>query len=329
MNAAQILAMRPSELFPGNEAQIRTAFRILVKDWHPDHCTDPDARKVFEHLTRSRNLALTGGEADHVVLTRQNGTKFQVYYLRRTTLSGREIMITKSAVTHFITDDEEMKRARIEPKLKFVNESMRKEFERYLPVKVREDDLSGGVFLVYRRNPDQILLRDLMEYQAMPDVHVMWLVSRLLNLASFMEYNGVVHCGFLPTNLLVCPKMHSVSLVGPSTFITKIGQRPWAVPGEVLGLYPRLRDKGTVLESSKLDLLTIRHVATRALGLETLGDVRAANIRQSLKSWLLSPAPDSAALDFKNWANFRGKGIWTDYQVDPVKVYEELAHRGK
>lgn len=338
MTAEQILAARPSVLFPGTPAQVKQRFKQLATSWHPDHCTLPQAATVFQHLVKCRDAALRGEEGlQRVVFTRSSpvpgkGGQFALSYIGARKTECGQLYVSYDNVSYLVVPEQAgLAEQAVAMRWSFADAKMQDEMTKYLPRHNRTEATTQGQLLVYRRNSDQILLADLLAWHktsgtALDHRHVMWMVSSLLNTLCYLEIQKTAHCALLPHYLLVSPDMHSVALCGPPMYATPFGKRPKAVPQEVLDAYPRLRTKSTVVENSRLDLTMLRRLALQALGVANVALLaRNTALPEGMRKWLASPAPASAVEDYIEWEKARGKRSFTPYGTTASEMYVALA----
>lgn len=338
MDAKQILASRPSQLLPGDNAAVKRRFGELVRVWHPDHCSRPDARDVFQHIVKCRDARLRGEEGlQRMVFTRtrpgpDQKPKFALDYIHSARTECGAVFVSYDNVSYLV---EPGHAAFAEPAVnmrwQFPDAKVEAEMTKYLPRRNRAEHTEQGLLLVYKRNSDQMLLSDLLAYEAkqgrtIPHRHVMWMISSLLNTCCYLEIQKTSHCALLPHYLLVSPDMHAVALTGPPMYATPFGQRPKAVPKEVLAAWPRLRAPDTVIENSLLDLTMVRLLARRALGQSNVALLaRDTSLPEGLRQWVCSPAPKSALKDYTAWEAARGKRTFTPYDNTASEMYVGLA----
>lgn len=324
MDAATILATKPRKLFAGDETAVKRAFRKLVAIWHPDRCTDPMAAEVIAHLTRAKEAVLNGGNTNSITLERQNGTKFRMDYIRHCTIDNITVFTGATSVAYLIPNSiSDLARAAQNHRWKFANKKMEDEMQRFLPPYVRTENLKDGMLMVYRRTSSQILMRDLMSLHVgrIPPVHVSWMITRMNNIACYLEWAKMSHFAMLPEFLLVDLDSHGVCLVGPPLFLTEEGKRPLAVPQEVISMLPALRDKGTVA-ASKHDRLLIRETAMALLG--SHGGVRLKNdpeVRDDVANWVISPPAPSAPADYEKWESALGPRKFIKFETTAEDLY--------
>lgn len=335
MQAEEILATTPTRLFPGGPDKVKARFRELAAAWHPDHCADPKAAEVFQHILRCRNAVLAAPEGKlRMQFTRTSpaageARQFTLEALHGSTFESGKILVSLSNVSYLVERDplklvpQAMKR-----RWEFFDGKMQHEISKYLPQHNKSVETTEGFLTVYRREPDQILLSDLLRWQGgkLEPAHVMWVVSSLLNLCSYFEVAKVAHCAILPHYVLLNLEQHRASLTGPPLYATPWGHRPVAVPKEVLGAYPSLAVKSNVVADSRLDLTLVRKLAMNALGHTNPALVaNDKNLHPGLRQWLTTPAPASAVEDYVNWEKLRGKRRFTQYPATASEVYVALA----
>jgi hypothetical protein len=182
---------------------------------------------------------------------------------------------------------------------------MQGELSKFLPDLVRK---KGNVH-IYRRKSSQVLMLDL-EMPIAPE-HTAWMVSRMMNIACYLNWAGLSHCAISPEFLLVDLEGHGVALTGPTSYMTKIGERPEAVPARTFSAVPSLSMKETVA-SPKIDLSLIRRTALTLMGERT---------KASFKNWLLLPPAVNAFKDYEGWCKALGKRTFVKYPTTAQEIY--------
>lgn len=321
-NAASILAASPKALFTGDAALINSEFRKYARQWHPDHNKDEQAAEVMEHLIRSRDRALKKDFGPSIVLEREDGSKFRMEYLTMRVADGVTVFVGVSSVAYLVNDaiNDLVARA-VNRKWKFANSDMEKEMIRFLPVFVREIKLKSGRLLVYRRTPDQVLMSDLIAHEKIVSPHASWMITRMLNIACYLEYAGVSHLSIAPEFLLVSLEHHGVSLTGPALYITPCGQRPKAAPRRTIEAIPRLKISDTMAEG-RFDLQLIRQTALDLLGDPSGNRIRNdPAIRQETVQWVSSVPAKSAIADYTAWEKSLGERKFVAYPKSARDIY--------
>lgn len=327
MTADEILNLKGASLFPGDATEIKRRFRELSLKWHPDHSSDVRAQDVLEHLVRQRDAALHGPKLERAVFALDSGKSFSFEYLSKRRWEAGEIYVTASAVVYRVEPAQrDLAHLAGQHVWKFPTDKFRDEMTRFLPNHVRTVETSTlGTLMIYRRNPDQVLMADLLDRieGPVPVPHAMWFVSALMNICSYLYITEQTHFGLSPEVLLVSPPMHSVALTGPCLYLARHPDRPRAVPSAVLSRYPSLRDKKAAVPHFVADTTEVRSIAMSALGAHDIHQLRSnPDIPPGFKSWLLSAPDRNSVKDYGHWEDKRGTRRFTPYDLTAQQVYD-------
>jgi hypothetical protein len=329
-----------TKLFPGDKKAVNSHFRTLVSKWHPDHNTEPNARSVYEHVVKLRNIALdllkgnAAPKAGSTLLNREyttkDGAKSRFSYLRLHPGDLGDILIGTRTLTYEIGDDyEDVAEAEIlrAGNLAYADDKMRNEMQRYLPTLKRSLKIGDKTVLFYDRPADCVLLEDLKTFLGgkVAPVHVAWIVSSLMNMVCYLNWAKLVHGAISLDTVLVCPAKHSIILVGGWGYATVAGDRPVLLPRRTMSLIPRLIVKGETV-STKVDIDLIKDIAQDLLGAPGgTGLHLDKSIPRPLIDWTLSPSSDDAIDEYGVWTNTLnaafGKRKFVEMSVSPNSVY--------
>lgn len=342
-DAQAILAIDISsapKLFPGDRKAVNAKFRTLVSNWHPDHNSAPDARSVYEHLVKLRNIALdllSGGTAPKptsALASREyvtaEGAKSRFKYLRQRSGDLGDIIIGSRTIVYEIgVDYRDVAEAEIlrVGGLDYADDKMRNEMKRYHPVLKRSLVLGDKIVLFYDRPSDCVLLEDLKVFLGgkIAPVHVAWIVSSLMNMVCYLNWAKLVHGAISLDTVLVCPAKHSIILAGGWGFSTPIGERPVLLPRRTTSLVPRLIVKGETV-TTKVDIDLVKDIAQDLLGAPGgTGLHFDKTIPRPLIDWTLSPSTDDAVDEYNIWTSTIhaafGKRKFVEMSVSPNSVY--------
>lgn len=337
LTATDILAIAPEapiSLFPGETADVKARFRVLAKEWHPDHNPDPRAGDVLRHLTLLRSVAL--GKAvkpaaakapTERTFTTAQGKAWRLRFLTSRPTEEGEVFVGRHIVAYLIRPDlADLAAAAVNHRFHFADRGMEEEMARFLPIRETAVETTEGTIFVYKRTDDQVLLRDLLAHQGgqVAPVHAAWLTSALENIACYLGWSKLVHGAIGPDSLLVSPKFHSVALTGPVLYATPVGQRPKALPGRTMHLLPRLGLPGVPADAA-LDPELIRLTVREALG-DPAGTalLHRADLPREVALWLVTPPADDAFRDYGTWEAARsafGQRRFAEFKVSPEDVY--------
>lgn len=323
MTAADILAKGHRELFPGVEKAIKAEFARLAKQWHPDRNPDPQAKVVIAHLTEMKAAALGRTKPFTEQFERENGTKFRMEYRRTMRGNACQVYVGPSSVAYLVSAAHEHLADKASArKWTYADKKMEDEFSRFLPRLRREERLVGGRLFIFSRTPDQILMRDLMAMEGkIPGPHVAWMISRMMNLAVYLEWAGISHLSISPEFLLVSLEHHSVSLTGPSLYTTSLGKRPKFAPASTINLLPAMKRPDYEVDSVA-DRQLIRQVGRELLGDPSGNRIKLdPTVRPEIAQWLSSTPPASAHDDYAAWEACLGERRFVVYPKTAQELY--------
>ncbi|WP_095201954.1 J domain-containing protein [Mesorhizobium carmichaelinearum] len=344
-SASEILTIRPSDarsLFPGDAIAIRKAYRQLAAAWHPDHCCDKRAAQIFAHLTSLREAALRIVQSARPTLRERTyhaaGAKTcrMRFYSEQPGPLG-DVLVGRSHVVYeapeAFGDIVEAEAANIRS-LAFAGPEMAAEMKRFLPAFDRVVARSGIKASVLDKPRDAVLLGDLLRYMGgrLEPVHVAWIVSGMLNLASYLHWRGLAHCAIACETVFVDPQSHAVMLIGGWGFATHYGARPAAIPERTAAAIPRLMLKGE-LASPDIDLGLIRATACDLLATPGGGGlVLAPDIPSAMRDWLLLPPAQHAYEDYTRWqeclARSFGLRKFVPFSTTAADIYRQKTNFG-
>lgn len=314
MNAAAILSIpesEPERLFR-HVATITADYRELLKRWHPDLNTAPEAPQVAAHIT-----ALYRGVIEQVrkgaynppgwrEITGKDGRSFKIKFLARRPFELGEMLISTNLVTFLIDrahEDMVIQGLKMIGTMRYPNEKFRKSLSPHLPNVVRSVETSAGWVIAVRKEPHEVLLSDLIAHLGgnIEPKHTAWIISSLLNLACFLEVSGMTLNGMTPETVFVSPAKHSVSLYGGWWYAQGAGKLIRSLPPKVFPLASR-RLREHKIASAELDVECIRAIGRACLGDPTGGSLRGrADLPAPFTQFLQLPSAKSALVEYENW----------------------------
>lgn len=344
LSASQLLSLsEPERIFTTPDAKIiHKEFLHLAAKWHPDVCKDPKADDVLAHLTVLRKRADEKVEMGFwqapglLTLKMKTGKPLLVKYKKHHTFELGDFYVCNTSVVYLLkAGNSEFVDffMRAMSQYKFASDRMKEEISRYLPIIGNKtlralETIDGREVLVIKKNADQILLRDLVDHFGTLDPrHSTWIVSCLLNLACYLEYNNQTLNDFSLDTIYVSPEHHSVSLLGGWWYSVPRGSRLTAVPRRTLNILPP-KVLSTKLASRRTDLELIRLVARELFGDKT-GFGSIPGVSDIILNWMRFPSSGSAKKDYSYWTDvvlkkaFGGKRTFTKLEVTSEQIYKE------
>ena len=317
LTADEILAfpaLEPERFFAGPDADaIKKVVRSLSMKWHTDRNDDPRAGDVFNRVQKLADAA-----ADKIKLgtweipgllrfSSKDGAQFELKYASKLAIDVGTMYVGRNAVGFDISLDNldllENAERRIGG-LTYANDAMRAEYARYFPAITKKVETGTGAVLILSKTPDVLLLQDVLAHYngKMPPRHAAWVISRLLNIACYLERQGqVAHNAIGPDTVFISPQHHSACLLGGWWFAAGLGEKLMAASQRMVLAAPQ-----DVLQKKVGDGRTDMEMI-KALGRELLGDstgVRLANdsaVPPALVDWLQLSTHQSAVATYREW----------------------------
>jgi hypothetical protein len=150
---------------------------------------------------------------------------------------------------------------------------------------------------------DAVLLKHLVAHMGgqMPPKHAAWVVSSLLNLASFFEITDLTHNAISPETVFVSAQHHAAYLLGGWWYAAPARARIELLPESTYAVMPRSMAISKRADI-RLDLESIRAVGRTILGDATgLGLVGRKDLPKPMVDFLRLPSAHSAIEDYRAW----------------------------
>lgn len=304
--AEQLLALTPIQartLFAGDADAVAARFRELARIWHPDRNRASGAVSVFAHLVDLHEVARRADAplAEEVFRT-VDGRSFRLRWRARRAGDLGEMVIGDHVIGHVVPADlDVLSRAADEWQPPFADPGMQVEMARSLPRRVATLLTAEGRVFVERKQPGEVLLRDLMRLGPVHPRQAAWMATRLVNIACWLQWAGIAHGAIGPDTLLVSPADHSLALTGPFLCAGRFGTAPTVLPERTLAWAPRYASQGAVLDKRldpELVRLTLRELLGDAAGTRLASD---PTFPKPFAHWLLMPTGEGARSDFPAW----------------------------
>ena len=302
----------PEKLFTSPD-EAKAEARQLFMAWHPDRNRDARANEVFMHVralfeAAEAKVAQGTWEVPGLLrLTSKSGAQFDVRYARKVAVDVGTMYVGRKFVGFDVSADnlDLLESAEdILQGLPYLNDAMQAEFSRYFPEVARKVETATGTFVLVNKDPGVLLLQDVLDhYQGkLPARHAAWVISRLLNIACYLEVAGKVsHNAIGLDTVFISPAQHSAHLLGGWWFAAGLGAPLKAAAQRmVLCAPPDVLQKK--VGDSRTDMEMIK-----ALGRELLGDstgVRLASdsaVPPALANWLQLSTHQSAVATYQEW----------------------------
>ena len=278
MEAAEILSVtKCGDLFPYGEDKVKSKYKELAKEWHPDTNDDPDALNVFTKITELYNQALellANGQwekTNYILISKDNGKKIALNYDTYFDFELGTCYVTKTKIVYVLGNDKEKYYdnaiQRINS-LRYKDKKMEDDLSRFFPKIYQTFKTNNGEYvIVLDKTEDVYPLKDVYEYfdERIDDRHVAWIISRLCNLTCYLNFSGLVHNGININNCFVSPKNHSIMLVGGWWYTTKEEESMIGTTKDIFAIMS-VSSKGSKRSSPLTDLESVKLLGRQLLG---------------------------------------------------------------
>lgn len=326
------------DLFTFDAIKIKSEYKSLVKQWHPDNGLSHDS-EVFEHITQLYHKGLklleegAWEQTNTKYITKANGKIMKITYQEILEFELGKYYVCPRHVICIISDgfkkyvDNALVKIR---SLKYANENMRVEFSRYVPNIIDTyESKSGEYVIVMSKTEDVFPLKTVFgHYSNQIDCkHVAWIISRLQNITCFLQYNNISHLGINLSSCFISPQNHSILLFGGWWYTTNIGSK---IIGTSKDIYDILPAKSKTCKNAEriIDLESIK-----ALGRQLLGEpngrklAERTDIPKSIVQFFNAGSESDAIIEFNKWNktldNAYERRQFTSMNVTKQQLYQQ------
>ncbi len=219
-----------------NLAHFKTEFNAIVKQIHPDYCTDAGAVEATAKMNIWKHQYENGKPfTDDAGVFKTNG--YWVHF--SSALPNLTVSVNNYNKFQQLRSDADI------------------HFKKYLPKECRRQTDGAFRFLFEKR---AIPLSGLQ----LPQEHVNWVLNRLLEYIAYLSQSGFVHGGLNPESVFIVPENHGIQVVS-FYHLAKKNSRIHTVSGRYMNWYPAQVLK-TKIASPVTDLECAKRIAASLLG---------------------------------------------------------------
>lgn len=172
---------------------------------------------------------------------------------------------------------------------------MERYFKNLFPQVISEyNTLDNKHIIVISKTKDVYPLRAVIENVfngEIPDKHLAWMISRLINICCFLKMNGLVHNGINIDNCFVSTDFHSILLLGGWWYTTDEDSAMIGTSKDIYNIMPPLV-KANKISKSITDIESIK-----AFGRQYI----STSAPQAFKNFLSSGTKESSIEESKKW----------------------------
>lgn len=314
------------DIFPRDISQIKTVYQQLVRKYHPD--VSGLERKAADQLyirinrfyqeaeNRLQDINKTIRVSKEFVTA--SGVTKRISYLRESSFELGVQYIGSSIVSYefFGNGKKYAENARENlGTLKYSDSGMADEFSKCVPKFVDLLDLkNGNSLLVLEKAPGYFRLQDILNCypDGIPDRHVAWIVSRLLNLCCFFKSLNLSSNGISLDNCFINPEFHALTLVGGWWYSVGIGEPMLGTKKEIYNLMTPLL-KTEKRGSSLTDIESVKYLGRYLIKNQPVPD--------SFEAWLNGGSTLSPFEEFQRWDDSLTES-YGSHQFIPMELAE-------
>lgn len=137
-------------------------------------------------------------------------------------------------------------------------------FDKYLPQSAR---FENGILTFSFENRSIPLVK-----KELPQIHVNWILNRMLEFSAWMSEIGIVHCGLNPDNVFIVPETHGIQVTS-FYHMTKSGGKVGTISAKYQTWYP------PQLFTDKIAADTIDLELSQKTAIYLLGDISGTGIK--------------------------------------------------
>lgn len=191
-------------------------YKKYAKQIHPDICHEAGAKDALTKLNEYKEELEKGK-------SHMDDAGTIVYRVNSTGITGNKLILEHS-LNHFNT-------------LLSYKEKMDKDFQRYIPVSAKLTSIPNQANVAKLDFNLNLRCIPLSALGTLPQGHVNWILSRMLEYIAYINKKGFVHCGINPDSVYVEPINHGINVIS-YYHMTKIGSKMGTASGKYLYMYP-------------------------------------------------------------------------------------------
>jgi len=265
--------INPKQLFGKTDPVAE--YRRLASLWHPDKGGDA---KVSAHINKLNDLRIKRADDAIIMLTDSQNKPHAFNCAVQHSFELGKVLLTDTNIAYAVNSSNEDlvdRQRNAIYRMKFKDKAMKDKYLQYCLPKIQksfkciEDDMH---YTVIDKPNDVLRLSDVLSHFGgkLPERHVAWIVSRLLDLCCYLQYTGLSHNGINSENVFICPEFHTVSLLGGWFYAAPLGEKLVAAPRKTIEYAPSdlLSNK---IGDTRTDLEMVKATARELLGDITSG----------------------------------------------------------
>lgn len=205
-------ATSPVHVFKNIENGWKDEYKYYVGLVHPDKCDHPRAHEAVSKLNKYKQELERG-----IDITDESGTGR--YFVKQLILKDTDYRLREVSFNNYRT-------------LMDLKSEASKELKKYLPENM---EFQKDMLTISFRNR----AIPLSSLETLPQEHVNWVLSRMIEFVGYMSMEGYVHAGINPDSIFIMPESHGLVCTSFYHMVRK-GTRLQTVSGKWKSFYPEM-----------------------------------------------------------------------------------------
>lgn len=269
------------------KSDLKKSLNDILKKIHPDICKDPNANLATNKLLELKEEFLNGKKyIDESGEFKTNGY-FSWY-------SENKDLIKKSLDNFNL--------------LKSYKDEASLNFHKYMPEKM---EIIGGKLEV-KFNERAIPITDLQ----LPQKHVNWILSRILEFASWLNQMGYSHNGINPESIFIMPESHGIQ-VASYYLLSKVNTPVNGISGKYQHWYPSEMFSSKMI-TNDIDISLAKKTAIYLLGDKSGVGVKLRkdpDVNKDFLNFVISQHDESTGLVWKEYREILSKNFKKEFHI--------------
>ena len=282
------------DIFPNNILNAKLKYKELAKKWHPD--VNGGNEDVFNHITKLYNEAISDikkgtFKASNYIEIKTLDKTIQMHYLACLDFDFGKYYICNNNIVYIFnsgTDKFFNNAIDIINKIKYQDENMKNMFKNFMPdIHSTYKTIDGNNVLVLKTKKNIYPLSLVLKHfnNKMETKSSCWIISRLSNIACFLESSSIVHNSLSVDNIFIEPDTHSVYIYGGWWFSGIKNTKMIGVNSEIYNIMPVLI-KNSKKYGTETDLESIK---------------TNSNIPEEIITFITDGCSDNAIKEYQKW----------------------------
>lgn len=328
LDATEILKSKVySDIFSKDKAEAKKQFRTYMKMYHPDVNSEPIAVRVYrriQDLYNVNDVTHASASVEDTKIFKDKKTKKGFEITNPVIINNGTCMVYHTATKVVLEYKKEFKKFYDKyisnvKLIRYADDKMREQFESCFPRVIKHFESEDGNFIILLDKTPEVLNLGVIAAsyaragKKFPSRHAAWILNRLYNMATYMQFNDKVFNGFSLSNIWVSPEYHTALLLNGWEYSTKIGEQMIGCPKEVYNILPvKVKDS-----HKSLTLTDLESIKTIGRALFNDGEAKAT------EAFLDEGTDDVDTIT--DWNNY-GKAIKSDFGKRQFVVWEDVPY---